>query len=153
MFNHEPRCGDRRRTIVVIDDAQEILEFYVELLGDAYDVVTSALADGAHELVTQTHPDLLILDVRMRDAADWSVLDAIKLDPQTASIPVLVCSAAVQEVKHRAAELQALSCRVLLKPFNLIDLLAMVQEAVVGPPAPSSHTEASAPIACRVHPC
>jgi CheY-like chemotaxis protein len=122
------------KTIVAVDDAPDVLELLAEVLEDqGYRVLTAATPERAYELIRATRPDLLIVDVWMAGAVDWEVLDTVQLDPATAAIPVLVCSAAVDTVSHREAQLRAQGCGVLLKPFELDELLGAVQ-AAIGPP-------------------
>jgi CheY-like chemotaxis protein len=118
----------KRKTIVVVNDSPELLELMKELLEDeGYRTIVCADATQAYRLVKDTRPNLLILDARMSDLPRWYVLDAVKLDPETASIPVLICSAAVREIQEAEGRLRAHGCEVLLKPFDLSELLEKVQ--------------------------
>src|SRR5918992_695029 len=88
------------KTIVVINDSPELLELAELLLRDEeFDVKVALMGTGALELIRVTMPDLVILDVRLPDVSGWDILQALKLDPKTSAIPVLVCSAAVQELR------------------------------------------------------
>ena len=71
-------------------------------------------------------PSLLILEAAMGDLPQWHVPDPVKLDPETAAIPVLVCSAAHHEVREMEARLPTHGVDVLLKPFNPDELLEKV---------------------------
>ena len=50
------------------------------------------------------------------------MLDLLKLSPSTASIPVIVCTAALKEVFEQQDYLAAQGVKVLLKPF-LVDAM------------------------------
>ena len=67
---------------------------------------------------------ILGLDVRghRRDP-----LRALRDDPATAPLPILLVTDAVRQVEERAAQLAALGSRVVLKPFALEDLLSRVR--------------------------
>jgi CheY-like chemotaxis protein len=122
------------KKIVVVNDNPEFLELVETLLSEErYDVVVCQFGDRAYQLIKELLPGLVILDVRMVGVDEWQVLDMIKLDPETAAIPVIVCSAAVREIEAAEARLQEQNCDVLLKPFNIDELVAKVR-ARIGEP-------------------
>ncbi len=117
----------KRKTIVVVNDSPELLTLMQDLLEEeGYRAVVCDQGGQAYRLIKETMPSLLILEAALGDLPLWHVLDLVKLDPQTAAIPVLVCSAAHREVREMEARLRAHGCEVLLKPFNLDELLAKV---------------------------
>lgn len=117
----------KRKTIVVVNDSPELLALMRDLLEEeGYRAVVCDQGDRAYRLIKETMPSLLILEAALGDLPLWHVLDLVKLDPQTAAIPVLVCSAAHREVREMEARLRAHGCEVLLKPFNLDELLEKV---------------------------
>jgi DNA-binding response OmpR family regulator len=119
------------KTIVVINDSPELLELAEMLLRDeAYDVKVGLHGSGALELIRVTMPDAIVLDIRLPDVSGWDILQSLKLDPRTASIPVLVCSAAVQELRALEDQLARMGIEVLIKPFAIDALLAKVQALV-----------------------
>jgi CheY-like chemotaxis protein len=54
----------------------------------------------------------------------------IRLDPTTAKIPVVVCTAAVHIVEQLQAHLASMGIRVVLKPFELDHLLTAIRDAL-----------------------
>ena len=65
------------------------------------------------------------------------VLELMRLDPETANIPVIICSADTQRIRDKEAYLREKGCDILEKPFLLEDLLAKVR-AFIGPAGMSS---------------
>ena len=123
--------GGYGKTIVVINDSPELLELAELLLRDEdYDVKVGLVGTGALDLIRTTMPDLVILDVRLPDVSGWDILQALKLDPRTSSIPVLVCSAAVQELRSLDTQLASMGVDVLVKPFAIDTLLAKVRNLI-----------------------
>jgi DNA-binding response OmpR family regulator len=115
------------KTIVVVNDSPELLELAELLLRDEdFDVKVALMGTGALELIRTTMPDLVILDVRLPDVSGWDILQALKLDPKTNAIPVLVCSAAVQELRSLEGQLARMGVEVLIKPFAIDTLLDKV---------------------------
>ena len=112
------------KTVVVINDSPELLELAEVLLREEeFEVKVGLMGAGALDLIRSTMPDLVILDVRLPDVSGWDILQALKLDPRTVSMPVLVCSAAVQELRDLQSQLAAMGVDVLIKPFAIDTLL------------------------------
>ena len=118
-------------TVVVVDDTPELLDLIDSLLTDeGYRVVPCRDATRALETIARERPDLVMLDLRMSGVDEWEVLDALKADRATADIPVIVCSGAVDELQGAEERLRALGCDILIKPFDIDDLIARVERAV-----------------------
>jgi CheY-like chemotaxis protein len=117
--------------VVVVDDTPELLELIQALLEDeGYEVVLCQDATRAHAVVAQEQPHLVVLDLRMAGVTEWEILDALKADAATARIPVLVCSGAADELRAAEPRLRSLGCDILLKPFEIDDLLRRVDSAI-----------------------
>ncbi len=125
------------KRIAVINDDTAFLGLMTELLTDeGYDVSTIREAGTAYEQVKKTLPDALVLDIRIEHPeGGWAVLELIRLDPALTHIPVIVCSADTRALEAGAERLQRHGCRVLPKPFNVDELLAMLAEILEPPPA------------------
>ena len=118
-------------TIVVVDDTPELLDLMESILTDeGYRVIPCQEGARAHDVVARARPDLVLLDLRMAGVAEWEVLDTLKADRATADIPVIVCSGAVGELQAAEPRLRALGCDILIKPFDIDDLLARVERGV-----------------------
>jgi DNA-binding response OmpR family regulator len=116
------------KSVVVINDSPELLELAEMLLRDEdFDVKVALSGSQALDLVRTTLPDLVILDVRLPDVSGWDILQSLKLNQRTAAIPVLVCSAAVQELRELETQLARMGVDVLIKPFALDTLMQKVR--------------------------
>ena len=115
------------KTIVVVNDSPELLELAELLLRDEdFDVKVGLMGATALDLIQRTMPDLVILDVRLPDVSGWDILQALRLDARTRAIPVLVCSAAVHELRSLESQLARMGIDVLIKPFAIDTLLDKV---------------------------
>jgi DNA-binding response OmpR family regulator len=116
------------KSVVVVNDSPELLELAEILLRDEdFDVKVALMGTRALDLIRASIPDLVILDVRLPDVSGWDILQALKLDARTASIPVLVCSAAVQELRELETQLARMGVDVLIKPFAIDTLMERVR--------------------------
>ncbi len=122
----------KRARIAVIDDDTTFLQLMEDLLsGEGYEVLVWKVANTAYDMVKRERPDLVVLDMRMERAENgWTILNLIKLDPETANTPVLVCSADAQALQAQAENFSRQDIRSLEKPFNLDDLLDEVAAAL-----------------------
>ena len=82
-----------KKLIILADDSPMIHRHTVPILEDeGYDVVSAH--DGAEAIsLAQLHkPDLVITDVEMPKLDGYGVCKALKSDPTTAHVPVMICS-------------------------------------------------------------
>ena len=118
--------GERAR-VLIADDNADMREYLTNLLRTSgYQV--SDVADGqqALEAIRSQVPDLVISDVMMPGLDGLQLLTALRRDPRTAALPVLLLSArAGQEASIEG--LQAGADDYLVKPFAAAELLARVR--------------------------
>ncbi len=83
----------RRKTILVADDSEKMLETAERLLAEAGFQVLLA-ADGAEALqrIREEHPDLVVLDLLMPGMSGFDVLREMRLDERVRDTPVLAMS-------------------------------------------------------------
>jgi DNA-binding response OmpR family regulator len=112
-----------KKKILVVDDEDDILQFLELVLREkGYEVVTAA---GGQEALTRAQiekPDLVLLDIMMPQMDGWEVLKLLRVDDETAQIPVAMLSART-EAKDRVQGLQEGAVDYICKPFALQELL------------------------------
>lgn len=80
--------------ILVVDDDRSIIKVlrgYLEQAG--YQVLTAEDGETALHVLRREQPDLVILDLMMPEVDGFAVLDALRGNPETANIPVIVATA------------------------------------------------------------
>ena len=117
--------------ILVVNDTQEILELFRMLLEEeeGYDVVLSGFPIQQIKEIEHIKPDLIILDLVLGDEkTGMQMLQMLKMQRSTASIPVLVCTAALQIVREQEGYLVSQGIHVVFKPFEIDDLLTNIEQ-------------------------
>jgi CheY-like chemotaxis protein len=108
--------------ILVVNDTQEILELFRMILeGEAYEVILSGFPIQRIQDVEEINPDLIILDFVFGDQKiGWQMLQMLKMHRSTESIPVIVCTAALDRYVNKRA---IWSPRVFMSSTNLSTLI------------------------------
>ena len=122
-----------RARIALINDDPVFLELMHDLLQkeEGYQVLICKESSNAYAFVKEQRPDLIVLDIRMGgEETGWKILELLSLDPDTQPIPVIVCSAALPNLKQHGPLLKKYGAGVLPKPFDLDALLAKIQVAL-----------------------
>lgn len=119
--------------ILVINDTQEILEAFRDILEEeGYEVLLYSFAVTAIEDIERIAPDLIILDyIFGGERLGWQILQLLKMHRSTAGIPVVVCTAAIREVRDISGYLTAHDIQLVPKPFDIDDLLNAVKQALI----------------------
>jgi len=129
------------KRILVVNDTQEILELFHEILHveGGYDVELCSVAPSIVDAVREVNPDLVISDhVFGEEKIGWQFIQRLKLHRATADIPIIVCSGAIKELKEMEGYLVSKNIGVLYKPFDVDDLLNLVQSKLENPDAAAS---------------
>jgi DNA-binding response OmpR family regulator len=115
------------KKILAVDDQPQIVRLIqVNLQKAAFEVIPAFDGEEALQKVAEHRPDLVILDVIMPKRDGFEVLRALKANPDTADIPVIMLTVKAQdgdifEGLKEGAELY------LPKPFHPHELVAIVQ--------------------------
>lgn len=114
--------------VVIVDDDPDFTHLVGELLRDqGYDVAACDDDQQALQCVIDCDADLVILDLRMSSReSGWRILDNLSHDPRTRGVPVIISSAALDDLSSRADELRDRGVETLAKPFDIDDLLTMI---------------------------
>ena len=99
---------------------------------EGFDIDEAADGDQALVAVRERAPDLVLLDMSIPGTSGPEVLAAVKEDPATSDVRVIVVTATGEE--GRASALASGADHYFTKPFSPIALLQAVEE-VIGPGA------------------
>ncbi len=125
-----------RPRVLVVNDTQEILELFEDILGNmGLEVVLMSYAPRELSRIREVNPDVVVLDFLMGDGEllGWQLLQKLKMDRRLDSIPIVVCTAALKAVSEQQGYLTEQGVIVVLKPFNVDQLEEAVRRALSMP--------------------
>ena len=121
------------RKILTCDDEKHIVRLIqVNLERQGYEVITAYNGAECLQKVKEDRPDLIVLDVMMPEMTGFEVLEALKKNPETESIPVIMLTARAQDSDVLRGWQSGVEC-YLTKPFNPMELIAFVKRIFAMP--------------------
>ena len=91
--NENALALEGNQTILTIDDDAQVIGLYERYLHpQGYQVAPLTNPARAVEYAKKVKPFAITLDIMMPGMDGWTVLDALKADPETRNIPVIICS-------------------------------------------------------------
>jgi CheY-like chemotaxis protein len=118
--------------VLVIDDDDSILELFKMVLEpQGFNVHLSKTTYEDVKHVEALHPSLIILDAKLDQQYEgFLLLEKLKLYPPTKSIPVILCSAALEEIRQQEDTLRQKGIPIVYKPFALDELLQAIEQCL-----------------------
>ena len=130
-------------TILVVDDSEDVALISARMLSQRGFAVSTA-SDGREALamVARQRPSCILLDVMMPRMSGLQVLEALKADPTTANIPVIMVTARTgdEDVLHGY---QQGADYYITKPFTADELLYGVNLVLGRQPSEASGTRST----------
>jgi CheY-like chemotaxis protein len=119
----------RQDVVAIVDDNPKTLHLFKRYL-EPYRYHPLLISEGSRALaeITELQPDAVVLDIMMRDVDGWYILQALRTNPRTRHIPVIVCSVLDNEQLARSIGAD----HYLRKPVSQAELvwaLAHVRQA------------------------
>ena len=116
------------KKILVVDDEPNILRSLTYILNkEGYDVSTAEDGAEAMDMIRDSKPHLMILDVMMPNMSGYDVCRAVKSDPELMDIQVVMLTANGQ-VGDRRLGLSQGADEYITKPFSPRVILSKVKE-------------------------
>ena len=105
-------------SLLVVDDDPEIVNMLATRLGKrGYKVTTASDGNRALELARREKPDLVLLDVMMPGKSGWEVARALKQDPVTENVKIVMLTAIGEKTNEITAPIYGADAHVD-KPFE-----------------------------------
>jgi putative two-component system response regulator len=112
--------------VLIVDDTKVNLEILVRALSDSYEVSVAMHGRSALELIAESPPDLILLDIMMPDMDGYEVIRILKSNPATSHIPVIFLTA-LSQIKNKSLGFQLGAVDYIVKPFEIEEVQARVR--------------------------
>jgi DNA-binding NtrC family response regulator len=121
MIPGEPLSHAPQQRVLIIDDERNVRQFLSEALeAEGYLVRSSGTARSGLSLAHEIHPDVVLLDQNLPDAAGLDILPGLR---RVASNPAVVMITAYAAYPQAVAAIKSGASHYLTKPFDFSDLL------------------------------
>ncbi|MGO8947132.1 MAG: response regulator [Ktedonobacterales bacterium] len=118
-------------SVLLIDDNADLLDLLsraIRYLGQ-FNVLRAKDGESGLELAVATHPACIVVDIVMSGLDGYQLVRALRGDPDTADIPVVMLTALAQD-RNRLAGFLSGADRYLVKPVKPQDLVVVIQQAI-----------------------
>jgi CheY-like chemotaxis protein len=111
--------------VLVVNDDRDMLDMYGAVIEEmGHKPVLRVELDPDPEVVVATGADAVVIDLQGEEdrLAGLRAIEALRADPATKDLPIVLATGARQEVRPLVKRLQRLDVPVLLKPFAIDQL-------------------------------
>jgi two-component system phosphate regulon response regulator PhoB len=122
--------GAMATSVLLIDDNAELLDLLTRALTHLgqFSVLRAEDGEKGLELAVASRPDCIVVDIMMPGLDGFRLVRALRGDPETADVPVVMLTAMAED-RHRLAGLLSGADRYLVKPVKPQELIAAIAQA------------------------
>jgi CheY-like chemotaxis protein len=122
--------------LLVIDDDPAIVRVYIELFEEeGYRITSWPFPERDSAAIRAIGPDAVLVDLYFSEsAAGWEFVEYLRGQPETADLPVVVASASSRLGGAERDQLTEWACRIVIKPFDIEEIITAVEDAVARVP-------------------
>jgi two-component system, chemotaxis family, response regulator PixH len=114
-------------TILIVEDSPSELELMSHYLKESgYEVIKATGAKEALEKASSEKLDIIVTDVVMPGMSGFELCRALKRNPSTENVPIVVCSSKNQEIDRLWAMRQGADAYIT-KPYTREELLLAIK--------------------------
>jgi len=124
--------SEKQATILIVDDEETVRRLLRSMLGNKYIVLEAKDGEVAIDIARSQKPDFILMDIMMPNIDGYTACHTIKQDPATKTIPVVMLTAAGQELNKKLAQEMGAD-GYITKPFGLLELLNTVERFLTNP--------------------
>ncbi|WPP53529.1 ATP-binding protein [Catalinimonas niigatensis] len=118
--------ADAIARVLLVDDNADMRSYLTHILSADYEVMTASNGSEAWNIISKVRPDLVVSDVMMPVMDGLALLNKIRSEEQTRTIPVILLSARAGE-EAQVEGIQAGADDYLTKPFSTKELKARIK--------------------------
>jgi len=116
----------RKDAVLVVDDEPAVLESFIAILEDRFNVLVASSGSEAMEIITREAPWLAFIDVRLPDSSGLELLKRVKdVSPDT----VVIMETAYADLDDAMKSIRLGASDYIIKPFEVSEVETAVEAA------------------------
>ena len=116
--------------ILIADDSDMMRKIAKMTIGkDSYEVIEASNGAQAVEIALKELPQLILLDAEMPEMDGWEATKALKANPLTVGIPILICTGHDLSDEDELVKESGISGYVS-KPYNPVQMISKIKEVL-----------------------
>lgn len=120
-----------KKIILCIEDENEMIDLIrLILTRRGFEVIGATSGASGLEIIRDTRPDLILLDLMMPEMDGWEVYQQIKSDEASQNIPVIVVTAKAQSIDRVLGLHIAKVDDYITKPFSPQEILDSIESVL-----------------------
>jgi CheY-like chemotaxis protein len=124
-----PRLDNDARTVLIVEDNQELMMLMRQLLRTKYHVLTASNGVEALDVIRENDLDIIVSDVMMPQMDGYELTRRIKQDEDMSHLPIILLTAKIQNEDQQEA-LTAGADDYITKPFSIKNLTLHIDNIV-----------------------
>lgn len=118
-------------TILIVEDSPSELELMSHYLKEGgYKVIQASGAKEGLEKALELKPDVIVTDVVMPGMSGFELCRSLKKNPDTQTVPIVICSSKNQEIDRLWAMRQGADAYIT-KPYTREQLLRAIKSVAI----------------------
>lgn len=120
---------DKKKILIVDDNPQSVEMLQIILEDEGFAVITAYVGEIGLKKATEEKPDILILDIMLPGMDGYQVCEAVKNNPDTGNIPIIMLTGKdMGDDFEKAMEKRA--DWYVVKPYNIEHLLGVIRKLI-----------------------
>jgi DNA-binding response OmpR family regulator len=121
-----------KKKVLIVDDEPGVRQLVSKILSRDYMVIEARDGEEAVNVVRSQKPGIVIMDMMMPKMDGLTACYAIKKDPATKDIPVVMLTAIDQELNKKLSTVVMGANKYMTKPFSAQELLETIRQLLNG---------------------
>lgn len=121
-----------RQKVLIADDEPGVRQLVSKILSKHYAVIEAKNGEEAVNAARTEKPGIVIMDIMMPKMDGLTACYAIRRDPTTRNIPVVMLTAIDQELNKKLSTTIMGANKYITKPFNSKELLETIEQLLKG---------------------
>lgn len=118
-----------RKNILIVDDSKVNRTILNKMLEGDYNILQAESGAACLAMVTESQPDLILLDVKMPEMNGYEVCTTLRQNTETENLPIIFVSA-LDSTEEKLAGFEAGGDEYIIKPVDRSDLLGKINSCL-----------------------